>query len=99
MLHHWAPELCRSKPQPFDLVLTLGGDGARSKTKGDQYEVLNEFAINCPLSPHASDLEIYGHGDRVTVVQVDGCIFFTPTGNEQITCMPIGWEWRCCLPG
>ena len=27
MLHYWTPELCWSKPEMFDLVLTLGGDG------------------------------------------------------------------------
>lgn len=27
MLNYWTPELCRSRPENFDLVLTLGGDG------------------------------------------------------------------------
>ena len=150
MLQYWTPELCRSQPENFDLVLTLGGDGtvlftswlfqrivppilsfslgslgfltnfefSQYKThlnrvmgesgmrvslrmrftctifrngsiragvisevvEAEQFEVLNELVIDRGPSPYVSNLELFGDGELLTVVQADGCIFSTPTG-------------------
>jgi NAD+ kinase len=148
MLRYWAPDLCWSTPEKFDLVLTLGGDGTvlytswlfqrivppilsfslgslgfltnfeyrqykeslnaimgdegmrvnmrmrftctvyRAPAPGtadaieaEQFEVLNELVIDRGPSPYVSNLELYGDGELLTVVQADGCIFSTPTGS------------------
>lgn len=48
--------------------------------EGEQFEVLNELVIDRGPSPYVSNLELYGDGELLTVVQADGCIFSTPTG-------------------
>ena len=162
MLRYWTPDLCWTRPETFDLVLTLGGDGtvlftswlfqrvvppilsfslgslgfltnfqyadykthlnalmgdrgmrvnlrmrftctvfranlSRSKSRklstsgsqdeesdlaeGEQFSVLNELVIDRGPSPYVSNLELYGDGQLLTIVQADGCIFSTPTGS------------------
>ena len=162
MLKYWTPDLCYTKPETFDLVLTLGGDGtvlftswlfqrvvppvlsfslgslgfltnfqytsykthlnslmgdrgmrvnlrmrftctvfrARNRSfisssstritqepdndglvEGERFSVLNELVIDRGPSPYVSNLELYGDGQLLTVVQADGCIFSTPTGS------------------
>jgi len=49
--------------------------------EGEQFEVLNELVIDRGPSPYVSNLELYGDGELLTVVQADGCIFSTPTGS------------------
>lgn len=49
--------------------------------EGEQFEVLNELVIDRGPSPYVSNLELYGDDELLTVVQADGCIFSTPTGN------------------
>lgn len=149
MLRYWTPELCRSQPEKFDLVLTLGGDGTvlftswlfqrivppilsfslgslgfltnfefsqykyhLDRVMGDsgmrvnlrmrftctvyrngvirgevdeaeQFEVLNELVIDRGPSPYVSNLELFGDNELLTVVQADGCIFSTPTGQSR----------------
>lgn len=47
----------------------------------EQFEVVNELVIDRGPSPWVSNLELYGDGELLTVVQADGCIFSTPTGT------------------
>lgn len=47
----------------------------------EKFEVLNELVIDRGPSPYVSNLELYGDGHLLTVVQADGCIFSTPTGS------------------
>jgi NAD+ kinase len=49
--------------------------------EAEQFEVLNELVIDRGPSPYVSNLELYGDGELLTVVQADGCIFSTPTGS------------------
>ena len=49
--------------------------------QGEQFEVLNEVVIDRGPSPYVSNLELYGDDELLTVVQADGCIFSTPTGE------------------
>ncbi|KOS16728.1 NAD(+) kinase [Escovopsis weberi] len=49
--------------------------------EGEHFEVLNELVIDRGPSPYVSNLELYGDGELLTVVQADGCIFSTPTGS------------------
>ena len=49
--------------------------------EGEQFEVLNELVIDRGPSPYVSNLELYGDGNLLTIVQADGCIFSTPTGS------------------
>jgi NAD+ kinase len=49
--------------------------------EGEQFEVLNELLIDRGPSPYVSNLELYGDNELLTVVQADGCIFSTPTGQ------------------
>ncbi|ATY59538.1 NAD+ kinase [Cordyceps militaris] len=143
MLRYWDGGLCWSRPETFDLVLTLGGDGTvlftswlfqgivppvlsfslgslgfmttfefekyrqdldrimgdegmtinlrmrftcsvwrdGAESASEQFEVLNELVIDRGPSPYVSNLELYGDGHLLTVVQADGCIFSTPTGS------------------
>ena len=162
MLKYWTPDLCYTRPETFDLVLTLGGDGtvlftswlfqrvvppvlsfslgslgfltnfqytsykthlnslmgdrgmrvnlrmrftctvfhARDRSlipslstkttqkpdnndldEGERFSVLNELVIDRGPSPYVSNLELYGDGQLLTIVQADGCIFSTPTGS------------------
>ena len=162
MLKYWTPDLCYARPETFDLVLTLGGDGTvlftswlfqrvvppvlsfslgslgfltnfqyasykthlnslmgdrgmrvnlrmrftctvfRAKNRsrvssssikttqkpdnddldeGERFSVLNELVIDRGPSPYVSNLELYGDGKLLTIVQADGCIFSTPTGS------------------
>ena len=56
----------------------------------EQVEVLNELVIDRGPSPYVSNLELFGDGELLTVVQADGCIFSTPTGEnfQNLTCGP-----------
>lgn len=56
-----------------------GGEG--EVEEGEQFEVLNELVIDRGPSAYVSNLELYGDGELLTVVQADGCIFSTPTGS------------------
>lgn len=49
--------------------------------EGEQFEVLNELVIDRGPSAYVSNLELYGDGELLTIVQADGCIFSTPTGS------------------
>jgi NAD+ kinase len=49
--------------------------------EGEQFEVLNELVIDRGPSPYVSNLEVYEENELLTVVQADGCIFSTPTGE------------------
>ncbi|KAF2102409.1 NAD kinase associated with ferric reductase [Rhizodiscina lignyota] len=49
--------------------------------EGEQFEVLNELVIDRGPSPYVSNLELYGDGNLLTIIQADGCIFSTPTGS------------------
>jgi NAD+ kinase len=61
---------------------TVYRDNKEGETEEDeQFEVLNELVIDRGLSPYVSNLELYGDNELLTVVQADGCIFSTPTGN------------------
>ena len=51
--------------------------------EAEQYEVLNELVIDRGLSPYISNLELYGDNKLLTIVQVDGCIFSTPTSKSS----------------
>lgn len=57
------------------------GQGQADSIEGEQFEVLNELVIDRGPSPYVSNLELYGDGDLLTIVQADGCIFSTPTGS------------------
>lgn len=52
--------------------------------EGEQFEVLNELVIDRGPSPYVSNLELYGDNELLTVVQADGCIFSTPTGELKL---------------
>jgi NAD+ kinase len=56
-------------------------DPALSPVEAEQFEVLNEVVIDRGPSPYVANLEVYGDGNLLTVVQADGCIFSTPTGS------------------
>jgi NAD+ kinase len=56
-------------------------DPSAPATEAEQFEVLNEVVIDRGPSPYVSNLELYGDGHLLTVVQADGCIFSTPTGS------------------
>lgn len=49
--------------------------------EGERFEVVNELVIDRGPSPYVSNLEVYGDDELLTVVQADGCILSTPTGN------------------
>lgn len=55
--------------------------GSTDSIEAEQFEVLNELVIDRGPSPYVSNLELYGDGELLTVVQADGCIFSTPTGS------------------
>lgn len=52
--------------------------------EGEKFEVVNEMVIDRGPSPYVSNLEVYGDNELLTVVQADGCIFSTPTGNSNL---------------
>lgn len=58
-----------------------GPEGEAAAIEGEQFEVLNELVIDRGPSPYVSNLELYGDGQLLTVIQADGCIFSTPTGS------------------
>jgi NAD+ kinase len=62
---------------------TVYRDGAlgQDMEEGEQFEVLNELVIDRGPSPYVSNLELYGDDELLTVIQADGCIFSTPTGE------------------
>ncbi|ORY73667.1 ATP-NAD kinase-like domain-containing protein [Protomyces lactucae-debilis] len=45
------------------------------------FEVLNELVVDRGTSPFISNLELWGDGHLLTVVQADGLILSTPTGS------------------
>lgn len=62
---------------------TVYRDGKGQMEEGEQFEVLNELVIDRGPSPYVSNLELYGDNELLTVVQADGCIFSTPTGEYR----------------
>ncbi|RDA93132.1 hypothetical protein CP533_4130 [Ophiocordyceps camponoti-saundersi (nom. inval.)] len=70
----------------FTCTVKRGGsvdddDGGGDDSESEQFQVLNELVIDRGPSPYVSNLELYGDGEPLTVVQADGCIFSTPTGS------------------
>ncbi|RDA83790.1 hypothetical protein CP532_5197 [Ophiocordyceps camponoti-leonardi (nom. inval.)] len=68
----------------FTCTVKRGGGGeseSEKSEKSEQFQVLNELVIDRGPSPYVSNLELYGDGELLTVVQADGCIFSTPTGS------------------
>ena len=60
---------------------TSSGASRGAVEEGEQFEVLNELVIDRGPSAYVSNLELYGDGELLTIVQADGCIFSTPTGS------------------
>ncbi|KIV97707.1 hypothetical protein PV10_01421 [Exophiala mesophila] len=60
---------------------TSSGASKGAVEEGEQFEVLNELVIDRGPSAYVSNLELYGDGELLTIVQADGCIFSTPTGS------------------
>lgn len=58
--------------------------------EGEQFEVLNELVIDRGPSPYVSNLELYADDELLTVVQADGCILATPTGESTHKRIPWG---------
>lgn len=56
-------------------------DLASAAEETSQFEVLNELVIDRGPSPYVSNLELFGDGQLLTVIQADGVIFSTPTGS------------------
>jgi NAD+ kinase len=65
----------------FTCTVYRDGPNGLEQQDGEQVEVLNELVIDRGPSPYVSNLELYGDGELLTVVQADGCIFSTPTGS------------------
>lgn len=65
----------------FTCTVYRDGPDGQEHQEGEQFEVLNELVIDRGPSPYVSNLELYGDGELLTVVQADGCIFSTPTGS------------------
>lgn len=65
----------------FTCTVYRDGMLGREMEEGEQFEVLNELVIDRGPSPYVSNLELYGDNELLTVVQADGCIFSTPTGE------------------
>jgi NAD+ kinase len=76
----------------FTCTVYRDGVAGQEMEEGEQFEVLNELVIDRGPSPYVSNLELYGDNELLTVVQADGCIFSTPTGEfslyiaEKIRC-------------
>jgi len=65
----------------FTCTVYREGATGQDMEEGEQFEVLNELVIDRGPSPYVSNLELYGDNELLTVVQADGCIFSTPTGE------------------
>ncbi|KAL2757152.1 hypothetical protein ACRALDRAFT_1062749 [Sodiomyces alcalophilus JCM 7366] len=65
----------------FTCTVYRHGVLGQKAAEGEKFEVLNELVIDRGPSPYVSNLELYGDGELLTVVQADGCIFSTPTGS------------------
>ena len=65
----------------FTCTVYRNGSSGQEAEEAEQFEVLNELVIDRGPSPYVSNLELYGDDELLTVVQADGCIFSTPTGE------------------
>lgn len=72
----------------FTCTVYRDGFAGQEMEEAEQFEVLNELVIDRGPSPYVSNLELYGDDELLTVVQADGCIFSTPTG-ELTSMLPI----------
>jgi NAD+ kinase len=68
----------------FTCTVYRDGVAGQEMEEGEQFEVLNELVIDRGPSPYVSNLELYGDNELLTVIQADGCIFSTPTGEFSI---------------
>jgi NAD+ kinase len=68
----------------FTCTVYRDGVAGQEMEEGEQFEVLNELVIDRGPSPYVSNLELYGDNELLTVVQADGCIFSTPTGELSL---------------
>jgi NAD+ kinase len=68
----------------FTCTVYRDGVAGQEMEEGEQFEVLNELVIDRGPSPYVSNLELYGDNELLTVVQADGCIFSTPTGEFSL---------------
>jgi NAD+ kinase len=75
----------------FTCTVYREGVAGQDMEEGEQFEVLNELVIDRGPSPYVSNLELYGDNELLTVVQADGCIFSTPTGEFSFLI-----AWRHC---
>jgi NAD+ kinase len=66
----------------FTCTVYRDGGASQEMEEAEQFEVLNELVIDRGPSPYVSNLELYGDNELLTVVQADGCIFSTPTGES-----------------
>jgi NAD+ kinase len=73
----------------FTCTVYREGATGQDMEEGEQFEVLNELVIDRGPSPYVSNLELYGDNELLTVVQADGCIFSTPTGEFSLL---IAWR-------
>ena len=65
----------------FTCTMYRNCSAGQEMEEAEQFEVLNELVIDRGPSPYVSNLELYGDNELLTVVQADGCIFSTPTGE------------------